>query len=155
MSNFERVPHDKLMTAFDCDADKVKSAEGFVGYLYRELAVPAQETSERELLAQLVTKYECLANGYELVTTPPRNTIAEYRLIVKALRLAATRAAGDAPAWLTDDELIAWARNWHWQDTAEDKPVDPSIYFRDARLVRAFSDHLRRLSHTRPDRGGA
>jgi len=39
---------------------------------------------------------------------------------------------------IPDDELAAWARNWHWNDCADDKPVDPSIYFRDARMLRAF-----------------
>jgi hypothetical protein len=40
-------------------------------------------------------------------------------------------------AW-SDDKLASWARNWHWNDCAEDKPVDPSIYFRDMRLLKAF-----------------
>jgi len=39
---------------------------------------------------------------------------------------------------MTDEELAGWARNWHWNDCAEDKPVDPSIYFRDMRMLRAF-----------------
>jgi hypothetical protein len=38
----------------------------------------------------------------------------------------------------TDDELAGWARNWHWNDTAQDRPVDPSIYFRDMRMLKAF-----------------
>jgi hypothetical protein len=42
---------------------------------------------------------------------------------------------------MTDEQLAAWARNWHWQDTAHDKPVDPSIYFRDMRMLRAFIAH--------------
>jgi|GEM_PF-4895449 len=39
---------------------------------------------------------------------------------------------------MTDEELAGWARNWHWNDCAEDKPVDPSIYFRDMRMLKAF-----------------
>lgn len=39
---------------------------------------------------------------------------------------------------MTDEALAGWARNWHWNDTAEDKPVDPSIYFRDMRMLKAF-----------------
>lgn len=39
---------------------------------------------------------------------------------------------------MTDDELAGWARNWHWNDCAEDKPVDPSIYYRDLRMLKAF-----------------
>lgn len=39
---------------------------------------------------------------------------------------------------IADNKLAAWARNWHWEDTAEDKPVDPSIYYRDLRMLKAF-----------------
>jgi hypothetical protein len=39
---------------------------------------------------------------------------------------------------ISDDELAGWARNWHWNDCADDGPVDPSIYFRDARMLKAF-----------------
>jgi hypothetical protein len=43
---------------------------------------------------------------------------------------------------ITDAELASWARQWHWNDTAEDKPVDPSIYFRDKRMLRAFVEFM-------------
>lgn len=39
---------------------------------------------------------------------------------------------------MTDEELAGWARNWHWQDCAEDMPVDPSIYSRDMRMLKSF-----------------
>jgi len=57
---------------------------------------------------------------------------------------------------MTDEELAAWARNWHWNDCAEDKPVDPSIYFRDMRMLKAFiaalsvNQQLRRELGLRP-----
>jgi hypothetical protein len=38
---------------------------------------------------------------------------------------------------MTDEELAGWARNWHWNDCAGD-PEDPSIYFRDMRMLKAF-----------------
>lgn len=38
---------------------------------------------------------------------------------------------------MTDEELAGWARNWHWNDCAQE-PVDPSIYSRDQRMLRAF-----------------
>jgi hypothetical protein len=45
--------------------------------------------------------------------------------------------AAQPVAW-DDNRLAAWARNWHWNDCAEDRPVDPSIYFRDMRMLKAF-----------------
>jgi hypothetical protein len=61
----------------------------------------------------------------------------------KAHRIAAVLNAPHSPVRsggldIPDDELAAWARNWHWNDCAEDKPVDPSIYFRDMRMLKAF-----------------
>jgi hypothetical protein len=57
----------------------------------------------------------------------------------KFVRFLALRAApaSEPVAW-TDDKIAGWARNWHWNDCAEDKPVDPSIYFRDMRMLKAF-----------------
>lgn len=46
---------------------------------------------EQDLIA-LAAKYDKLASGYEKVTAPPQETIAEYRLIASALRAAATQA---------------------------------------------------------------
>ena len=51
---------------------------------------------------------------------------------------AQSAPADDAAVAWPDDKLAAWARNWHWNDCAEDKPVDPSIYFRDQRMLKAF-----------------
>ena len=60
----------------------------------------------------------------------------DIRVIEPPAALAAAPAVG-GEAW-SDDKLAGWARNWHWNDCAEDKPVDPSIYFRDMRLLKAF-----------------
>jgi hypothetical protein len=63
---------------------------------------------------------------------------------------------GETPTPLTDQELAGWARNWHWNDTALDQPVDPSIYFRDMRMLKAFIEHCearRRHSEQPTDRG--
>lgn len=43
---------------------------------------------------------------------------------------------------ITDAELAAWARRWHWNDTADEGPVDFSIYFRDRRMLRAFIEFM-------------
>lgn len=66
--------------------------------------------------------------------TSMRFTHEKWMIISAALRLAAKPAED---GW-TDQKLAGWARSWHWNDCAEDKPVDPSIYFRDMRLLKAF-----------------
>lgn len=86
-------------------------------------------------------------------------------ILVKALRLdqefyrphsaapmeqpAADPVTGREWQSISDDKLAGWARNWHWNDCAEDKPVDPSIYFRDKRLLKAF---IAEFSPTSPDK---
>lgn len=56
-----------------------------------------------------------------------------------------TVVLSDCADAITDDELAGWARSWHWNDCADDKPVDPSIYFRDVRMLKAFVEKCRAL----------
>jgi hypothetical protein len=53
-------------------------------------------------------------------------------------------------AVIDDDELTGWARSWHWNDCLDDKPVDPSIYFRDMRMLKAFIEYQGRAIPTEP-----
>lgn len=82
----------------------------------------------------------------------PADTMEELRealrVLAGAYRAATLPRLSDetVEAW-PDDKLAAWARNWHWNDTAEDRPVDPSIYFRDMRMLKAF----RAIALSRPD----
>jgi hypothetical protein len=50
----------------------------------------------------------------------------------------------DGATPIDDDELAGWARSWHWNDCAGE-PRDPSIYFRDMRMLKAFIAYCERI----------
>lgn len=56
---------------------------------------------------------------------------------------------------MTDQELAAWARSWHWNDCAEDRPVDLTIYPRDMRMLKAFLKMLIPMEHQCSPQGNA
>jgi hypothetical protein len=77
------------------------------------------EMQSPEALAELIRHYQ-----------------ATWDRILSAL--SSTDRAAPPSVALDDEKLAEWSRNWHWNDCAEDKPVDPSIYFRDRRMLKAF-----------------
>jgi hypothetical protein len=75
---------------------------------------------------------------------PPEATFDNTKDALAYLNAPSHEAPAQEP--VADDELAGWARNWHWNDCADDRPVDPSIYFRDMRMLKAFIEFTRRRS---------
>lgn len=92
---------------------------------------------------------EAIRKGYAAaVTSTGRCSASDAPEEITGVEMDAIEAAAIAgnPLTTNDYELAGWARQWHWNDCAGDQPVDPSIYFRDMRMLKAFIEKCRSVT---------